>query len=136
MGWGDTELAAEIHALSGDPDSGFSYHSAANDGFVRESVLDSRATIYVSTVEGYGLPPVESLWLGTPVIASPNIPSLERYSSNGIHVVDPLHPETLREAVLSFLANSYANRKIEETIDLNLPTWRSFAEGVLQWCKS
>jgi glycosyltransferase involved in cell wall biosynthesis len=77
---------------------------------------------------------VESLWVGTPVIASTTIPSLKGRGSAGVHFVDPLNAVNLRRAVLAFLDDGYANQKTEEIIELDLPTWRSFTQEVFRWC--
>lgn len=134
MGWIDSGFAQRVETLASDPTSGFQFHSVQSDAAIRSYIEQSRATIYVSTAEGYGLPPVESLWLGTPVIASTTIPSLKRLGSAGIHYVNPLTVSSLRSAVLTFLDDAYANQKIQETAQLTLPTWRSFTEEVLRWC--
>ncbi len=136
MGWVDPDLAQKIQALASDEKSGFEFYPIANDEFIRSTVEQSRATIYVSTAEGYGLPPVESLWLGTPVISSRSIPSVKRLGSYGIHYVESLNVENLRTAVLSFMDDAYANRKTQETMHLDLPTWQSFTQEVLRWCTS
>jgi glycosyltransferase involved in cell wall biosynthesis len=134
MGWVDSAFANRVHALASDRKSGFRFFSAPSDDEICNHVERSRATIYISAAEGYGLPPVESLWLGTPVIASRMIPSLQRLGSAGIHYVEPLNVISLRRAILAFVDNAYANRKAEEAMRLNLPTWRSFTEEVLRWC--
>jgi glycosyltransferase involved in cell wall biosynthesis len=136
MGWVSSEFAQKVHALTADKDSGFQFYSAPGDEAIRKCIEESRATLYVSTAEGYGLPPVESLWVGTPVIASNASPSLnELASSAGIHYVEPLTVMNLRRAVLAFLDDAYANQKVEEIAHLNLPTWRSFTQEVLRWCE-
>lgn len=134
MGWVDPEFAQKVRALASDRKSGFRFYSAPDDGTIRSCIEQSRATIYVSAAEGYGLPPVESLWLGTPVIASTTSPSLKSLGSAGIHYVEPLDVVNLRRAVLAFVDDAYANQKMEETTRLNLPTWRSFTREVLRWC--
>jgi len=134
LGWVDSEFAQKLRAFAADRHSGFEFHSVSGDDAIREHIEQSRATIYVSAAEGYGLPPVESLWVGTPVIASTAIPSLKRLGPAGIHFVDPLNAVNLRRAVLAFLDDGYANRKTAETTSLNLPTWRSFTQEVLRWC--
>lgn len=134
MGWVSPSFAQKVHALAADEKSGFSFYSAPADEAIRCCIEQSRATIYVSVAEGYGLPPVESLWCGTPVIASSTIPSLKRLGSPGIHYVDPLNAINLRRAVLAFLDDGYANQKTEEALSVRLPTWRSFTAEVLQWC--
>jgi glycosyltransferase involved in cell wall biosynthesis len=134
LGWVDSEFAQRLRALTADKSSGFEFHSVSGDDAIRNCIEQSRATIYVSAAEGYGLPPVESLWLGTPVIASTTIPSLKRLGPAGVHFVEPLNAVNLRRAVLAFMDDAYAKRKAQETLDLNLPTWRSFTEEVLRWC--
>lgn len=135
MGWVDIEFAQKVHALASDRNSGFRFFSAPSDGAIRACIEESRATIYISAAEGYGLPPVESLWLGTPVIASSTVPSLNRLGSAGIHYVEPLNVLNLRRAILAFVDDAYANQKTEETMQLNLPTWQGFTDEVLQWCR-
>ena len=113
---------------------GLSWTSNASDTCIRKHVEEARATVFVSAAEGFGLPPVESLWAGTPVIASPNIPSLERAGSQGIEIVDPVNAVNLRAAVTRFLDDRFAAAKAREARALDLPTWRSFTEEVAAWC--
>ena len=92
MGWVDPEFAQRVRALDADENSGFRFRAVWDDGSILECLARSRATIYVSEAEGYGLPPVESLWAGTPVIASTTIPSLKRLGTEGVRCVEPLTP--------------------------------------------
>ena len=134
VGWVDSCLMDRVRSFGNGGCQGFEHNADANDELIRQHVLESWATIYISAAEGFGLPPVESLWLGTPVIASGAIPSLEAIHGTGVHVVDPLSVPNLTEAVLAFLDHSYAKRKAEEAMSLNLPTWRGFAMEVAKWC--
>ena len=134
MGWVDTALAERVRWMAAGGCPGFEHHSSPSDYLIRQHVLDSWATIYISAAEGFGLPPVESLWLGTPVIASAVVPSLESVGSAGVHIVEPLDALNLREAMLAFLDESYADRKREEAMRLNLPTWQGLAVEVAEWC--
>ena len=134
MGWVDSRFEEKVRLLAANNDSRFRFFSASGDDEIRKCIEQSRATIYVSTAEGYGLPPVESLWAGTPVIASTTIPSLKALGPGGIHFVETLNAESLRDAVLAFVDDTYANQKTEETFALELPTWRSFTQQVLHWC--
>ena len=52
----------------------------------------------------------------------------------GVHIVEPLNAPNLREAALAFLEGTYATRKSEEAMSLNLPTWGSFSKEVAAWC--
>jgi glycosyltransferase involved in cell wall biosynthesis len=135
MGWVNSDFAGRVRALSDDPDSGFHFFSAPDDYSIRKHIENSRATIYVSSAEGFGLPPVESLWLFTPVIASQNIPSLERLGGRGIHYIDSLDVVSLRRGIVALLTDEYANEKIREIENLSLPTWQSFTEEMMHWCE-
>ena len=53
--------------------------------------------------------------------------------SKGLHFVDPLNVENTRSAVMAFLDDEYANKKAIEASQVQLPTWKSFAESVLGW---
>lgn len=134
MGWVNSEFAERVQVLASNRNSGFRFDATPGDRVIRSYVERSRATIYVSSAEGYGLPPVESLWLGTPVIASRTIPSLTGIGNGGVHYVEPLTAASLVKAVLAFLDDGYANQKIEETTRLNLPAWKSFTAEVVRWC--
>lgn len=134
MGWVDPDFAQKLQRLAADKNSGFEFHSGTDDASIRRCIEQSRATIYISVAEGYGLPPVESLWVTTPVIASRVIPSLKNLA-DGIHFVEPLNVINLRRAVLAFIDDSYAAEKAEQTKRLNLPTWQGFTREVLRWCE-
>jgi glycosyltransferase involved in cell wall biosynthesis len=135
LGWADAQVAERIQMAAGNW-PGFAWLSDADDNCIRQHVERARATVYVSAAEGFGLPPVESLWLGTPVIASRNLPSLEEVGSGGVHVVDPLDAATLRDVVRLFLDDSFAEAKAREASAVALPTWASFARQVAKWCNS
>ena len=135
MAWVDSSLSERIRSMAAGRCPGFEYYTNPDDGFIRQQVQDSWATIYVSVAEGFGLPPVESLWLGTPVIASSAIPSLETTRSTAVHIVDPLDAQSLRRAVLAMTEEPYARLKSEEALSLKLPTWRSFSSEVAAWLK-
>lgn len=134
LGWVDSAFTDKVQMLAANKCSGFQFHATPDDETIWRYVQQSRATVYVSLAEGYGLPPVESLWCGTPVIASSAIPSLNMLGSAGIEYVEPLNVVNLRRAVLRFVDNGYANHKAEEALQLSLPTWQSFTREVLRWC--
>jgi glycosyltransferase involved in cell wall biosynthesis len=135
IGWVAPELVERIGRMR-ERYPNFTVCPDADDGMARRYVENCRATIYVSAAEGFGLPPVESLWLGTPVIASDGIPSLEEYGSRGICLVQPLDQHCLRQAVISFLDDKFHQKKAAEARRLPLPTWASLAAQVADWLES
>ena len=135
MGWVSPAFNERVCKLAATEDSKFKFFSAPTDASIRQCIEDSRATIYVSSVEGFGLPPLESLWSGTPVIASTMIPSLERVGTSGVHIVDPLSVVSLRRAIQAFLDDGYAERKKEGSNESDLADLEIVRhEEALRWC--
>jgi glycosyltransferase involved in cell wall biosynthesis len=135
MGWVDTAFADRVRKLARNNEN-FTFIENPSDLTIRAYIERARATLFLSTAEGFGLPPVESLWLDTPVIASSQVPSLEEIGSQGVCRVDPLDVEGIRKSVRLFLDPEYYKAKATEARELNLPTWTSFAEQVAQWVTS
>jgi glycosyltransferase involved in cell wall biosynthesis len=132
VGWADPKLISRIEHLQERYPS-FRVHYDVDDMTMRYYIESARATIFVSAVEGFGLPPVESLWLGTPVIASDDIPSLEELADDGICRVSPLTEGRLRQAVIAFLDDEFYRKKEAETRGLALPAWADFAGKISDW---
>jgi glycosyltransferase involved in cell wall biosynthesis len=57
------------------------------------------ALVYPSLYEGFGLPPLEAMACGTPVIAS-NTTSLPEVTGGAALLIDPLNEEAIAEAIL------------------------------------
>ncbi len=132
MGSVEDRLAARIRCLSHGK-SAFSYWENPDDPTLKKVLESSRALIFVSAAEGFGLPALESLWHGVPVVAGPGIPSLERIGETGVHQLNAVTPETVREAVQALLDPDYHHRKQQEAAGLLLPTWESFARETAYW---
>lgn len=56
------------------------------------------AMIYPSTFEGFGIPVLEALWSGTPVITS-NVSCLPEAGGDGAYYTDPLDAEAMADAI-------------------------------------
>jgi glycosyltransferase involved in cell wall biosynthesis len=103
------------------------------DSEVRELILGSRATLFLSRGEGFGIPPLESLALGVPVIVSADVPSLACIEPLGqVRLASP-DADAVRAAVRSFLDDDLARRKTEEIRGLRLPTWAGLARDLAAW---
>lgn len=74
-------------------------HGFASDGELMALIRRSRATVFVSRVEGYGLPLAESLWLGRPCITSQIAPMTEIAAGGGAVLVDPASPTDIARAM-------------------------------------
>lgn len=107
-GWGGDELSRLVRELSLDQDIHFI-------GYVETDALVffyNAATLFVypSLYEGFGLPLVEAMSCGTPVISS-NISSIPEVVSDAALLVDPSDPLGLADAMKSLLLD-FSLRKI------------------------
>lgn len=130
MGWVDAATATCMRSCEC---ARFRIEEKLDDSAMRSMILEARATVFISSSEGFGLPPVESLWCGVPVIASAGIPSLKVSGSAGVEIVCPASPENVRRAVVDLLDDRRYARKAREALNLDLPTWASFAQAVADW---
>lgn len=112
----------------------FTWLEAASDDGVAETLKTARATIYAAECEGFGLPPVESLHVGVPVIASSGLPGLEGVDPAGQVRLAEVTVESLKAAVSSLLVDKAAAALWKKAGTLSLPGWDTFAEEVAAWC--
>lgn len=89
-GWGDRDdLDAEgVHLLGG-------VEADVLHGLYRRA----EALVYLPLAEGFGLPPVEAMAAGTPVLASTAVPSVAGASGTAALVVDPTDLEAMALAM-------------------------------------
>ncbi len=72
------------------------------DEDLRALYASCRAFIYPSIYEGFGLPPLEAMACGAPVITA-KIPALQEVLDDAAILVDPLDQESLAEAIVGLL---------------------------------
>jgi len=111
----------------------FNWIEAPSDQVLRDSIIKSRCTIYASENEGFGLPPLESLSLGTPVIVGNHIPSIENLTEDGMIKLREISHSTLEQAISQMTNNSFAKEKQIKTKDLNIPKWTDLGKKVEEW---
>ncbi len=114
----------------------FRHVADATDDDLAALLGEARATIYVSQVEGFGLPPIESLHAGIPVIVTADIPSLQTCPAGGqIRIVRPT-VGAIADAVRVTADDESARSLWQEAGQLQLPTWRDFAASVARWMET
>ncbi len=91
------------------------------------------AAVYVSELEGYGLPAVEALAAGCPLIAAANLPALADLGSNGQIRLPVVNVETVAAAVETAADRASRLRLSQEVRGLQLPTWERFARDLANW---
>ena len=102
-GWGAADLSAAVRA-SGHPDRivrlGW-IDDTARAGLVRGAAVFA----YPSRYEGFGLPPLEAMSVGTPVVAT-DAGSLPEVLGDAALLVPPADPEALAEALHAVLTDA------------------------------
>jgi glycosyltransferase involved in cell wall biosynthesis len=89
--------------------------------------------VFVSDAEGCGLPPLEALFAGCPVIVSDNLPALEGLSESGQIRLAEVTVENVRVAVETLADPSHNARYRLAISALQLPTWKQFARTIEGW---
>lgn len=135
LGWAREDDRQRILQLQAE-EPHFHLLDSLGDAQLVEAIRGSRATIYPALHEGYGLPPVESLSLGVPVIVTDSLPSVAMLRPEGqVRLASPT-AEPIRQAVSLLLDDTFAARKTEEISRLRLPTWTAMAERLERWIEN
>ena len=91
------------------------------------------ATIFVSLLEGFGIPVLESLWHGKPCIASNNGALGDVAGGGGCIRVEPRDGDALGDAIVSMATDiDLYNRLAKEAVERVIPTWENYSQE-LTW---
>ena len=107
-------------------------HGFLADEHLVPLIARSRATVFVSLAEGYGLPIAESLWLGTPCLCS-NIGSMaEIAEGGGCLTVDPSDVAAIAAGIERLASDEDSHRRLlGELAGRQLRTWGDYASAVV-----
>jgi len=107
-------------------------------GFVTDDELAAiyamaKAFCFPSFAEGFGLPPLEAMASGVPVIVS-DTTSMPEVCSHAALFIDPGNPKNIAEKINSLLKNKtlYEQKKKEGLEWSRRYTWKRTAEGIMQ----
>ncbi|MGV3512988.1 MAG: glycosyltransferase family 4 protein [Novosphingobium sp.] len=96
-------------------------------------IRSARALLLPSFAEGFGLPVVEALSLGTPVIAS-DLPCFREIGQGIPTLLDPLDAIAWERMILSFLDHSpERSRQLRMLKSYQRPTWQGHFAAVEDW---
>jgi len=121
----DEKLRGHVVELNDCSDEGLSAH-----------VSTARALLFPSRSEGYGLPLIEALSLGAPVIAS-DLPVFREIAGNIPTYLDPLDSNVWEAAIVEFSADNGARyAQLRRMKSFRLPDWDSHFEKVEGWLRT
>ena len=110
---------------------GVRWVEGANDAEVHDLVHGSSAFLSIG-VEGYGIPVLEAIRLGTPVLFDGIQPAGELMQGRGAQRIDGLSQAGLAAAFAEYSRPGALDALRGEVQPEDVPTWRAFAEGVAQ----
>jgi glycosyltransferase involved in cell wall biosynthesis len=116
-------LRGHVFELNGCPDEELSSHLSA-----------ARALLFPSRAEGYGLPLVEAMALGVPVIAS-DLPVFREIGQGIPMLIDAGDAPSWEAAILDFARPASAARdaQMERLKGFRAPTWDDHFRAVESW---
>ena len=130
-GWANSRTISRISALQRQGRLTWIEH--ISDGAASATIASSSAAIFVPETEGYGLPAVEALALGCPVVASADLPSLHGLPKAGQLRLDPVTVQSLKVAVEQVSAHTTNHRLRCALRELQLPTWKECVSRLETW---
>jgi glycosyltransferase involved in cell wall biosynthesis len=134
-GWGDAGVDDAEGVVAAGP---------VDDGVLAALYEGARAFAYVPLTEGFGLPPLEAMACGTPVVASTTVPSTtvagdtETPSAPGTEPVLLVDPTTI-DAIANALVRASGDEGLRASLTANgrklvAPmTWRASAAAHVAW---
>jgi alpha-1,3-rhamnosyl/mannosyltransferase len=124
-GWGP-ELAGRTAS------EGVVFAGAVTDAALSGLYARARAFAYVPLTEGYGLPPLEAMRMGTPSVVANEVPSvvdLEEPGAPPAHIVDPLDVDEMAAALTTVLTDDVVRAELAARGQAHARsrTWRTAA---------
>lgn len=124
----------EVEALLEAAPPWLTYLPSPDDATVVELLGSSLAAVFISDAEGYGLPAVEALWSGCPVIVNKTLPAIAGIGAGGQVRLDEVSPSTVAAAMASILDEGRYRALLADVRALDLPTWNWWADEFATWC--
>lgn len=131
-GWLADDVFAELDAEQ-PPHGRIIELGRCDDEALAGWIARSRAVLMPSHVEGYGLPVIEALALGAPVIAH-NLPVYREIAGNIPLLIDVAEEDAWLEALVEYSGDSARRQqRIAAAAGLVLPAWHDHIRTVEDW---
>jgi glycosyltransferase involved in cell wall biosynthesis len=132
-GWEADEVFNILDGKQAISDHVIELNACADDELARH-FAGARALLFPSKVEGYGLPLVEALAAGLPVIAS-DLPVFHEIGQGVPMLLDPEDEGAWERAILDFAQPKSAARadQLRRLAGFRAPTWSDHFEAVEAW---
>lgn len=124
----DERINARISAAV-EADIGVSWITGADDAQVVEELEQADVFLSIGT-EGFGIPVLEAIALGTPVAYAGIQPAADIMEGRGARRLDGLQPQELTRSFTRLADRSYVEQIRQEIAADSIPRWRDFARGV------
>jgi len=110
-----------------------SFLGQVSDDVLLEWYRRARVLVYPSSVEGFGLPLAEAMWLGVPIIAS-NRTSVPEVAGDAALIVDPDDIDSLAQAIREVVTNEELWRSLvaRGLLRRGLFSWRLTASRTVE----
>lgn len=120
---------ARLQAIA--PGAALVFHNGASDAEYQEELAAARALVTASFDEGFGIPLVEAMALGTPVVVS-DIPIFREIGADAAVFFEPRSAEELTRAIRSLEdSQEWAARSARSVAVASRFTWAGSAEHLL-----
>ena len=109
---------------------------APSDAMLRQYISRARASIFISSNEGFGLPAVETLYCGLPTVVHAELPALVGVPDGGQIRLRHLTTEAVAGAMSRLDDDAEAARLWDGAATLDLPSWRDYAATLARWVRA
>lgn len=124
----ETEMLA---ALAAEPR--LHQTGALTDAAMRDVLEAARATFYLSEFEGFGIPPLESLHAGVPVVVQQDTPSIAGLPPDGQIRLGQVTRDGVATSLMRLEDDAEMAQLWSGAARLSLQTWRQAVERIAAW---